>query len=157
MPLLSSLRPGAFVLVISMVFLAGCGGSSRIEGTVTFDGQPVDGGGIVFIGSGTQGEKASGRIEGGKYSLEAKLPSGSYKVEIRWLKPTGKSIPNKSDAGTSTEETKEVIPMEYNSQSKLTADIKSGQNTFNFDLKSGGAVDTRPSGAPPVRSKAVGD
>jgi hypothetical protein len=149
-------RSAIVALVLPVVLLAGCGGGSRIEGKVTLDGQPVDGGGIAFIDS-SGGKTASGRIEGGKYSIEAQLPPGSYKVEINWLKPTGKQVQNKSDPGTSVDETKQVIPMEYNTNSKLTADIKSGSNTFNFDLKGGGPIDNRQPGAPPPRSKAVGD
>lgn len=151
------LRLGFVAFVVPVVFLAGCGGPPRLEGTVTLDGQPVDGGGITFVGTGTGGEKASGRIDGGKYSFESKLAPGTYKVEINWLKSTGKQIPNKSDPGTSVDDVKQVIPMEYNSQTKLTAEIKSGSNTNNFELKSGGAIDTRPAGSPPPRSKAAGD
>ena len=54
-------------------FLTGCGGGARIEGTVNFDGQPVDGGTITFIptaGSG-KGTNAGGQIIGGKYSIDA--------------------------------------------------------------------------------------
>jgi len=151
-----SLRFGFVALVFPVVFLAGCGGSGQIEGTVTLDGQPVDGGTISFIGTGSQGN-AGGQIQGGKYSVESKLAPGTYKVEIDWMKKTGKTIPNKSDAGTTQDETKQVIPVEYNRQSKLTAEIKSGSNTINFELKSGGAVDTRAPGAPPPKTKAVGD
>jgi hypothetical protein len=146
-----------FVLTLP-AFLTGCGGGGRIEGTVTFDGQPVDGGTIAFIPTTGSGNVA-GQITNGKYSLESpSLAPGTYKVEINWMKPTGKQIPNKSDPGTNVDEVKQVIPMEYNTQSKLSAEIKSGSNAgVNFDLKSGGAVDTRPQGSGPPKSKAVGD
>lgn len=157
MPLSSPSRFGFVAIVLPVVFLTGCGGSARIEGNVTLDGQPVDGGTIAFVSPDGQGGNAGGRIQGGKYAIETKLPPGAYKVEINWMKSTGKQLPNKSDPGTTVDETKQVIPMEYNTQSKLTADIKSGSNTFNFELKSGGPIDTRPSGSPPPRSKAVGD
>jgi hypothetical protein len=152
---LPSLRFGLVALVLPVAFLAGCGGSNHIEGTVTLDGQPVDGGTISFIN--TSGGSAGGQILDGKYSIESKLASGTYKVQIEWLKKTGKTIPNKSDAGTTSDETKQVIPVEYNRQSNLTAEVKSGSNTFNFELKSGGLIDTRAPGAPPTKSKAVGD
>jgi hypothetical protein len=158
MPLLHSSRLICTTFAFAVVFLAGCSGSSRLEGTVTLDGQPVDGGTISFINSSGQNGNAGGQIQGGKYSIESKVPPGTYKVEINWLKSTGKSIPNKSDPGTMQDETKQVIPMEYNVQTKLTAEVKSGSNTFNFDLKSGGAIDSRPTGSgPPPRTKAVGD
>lgn len=149
------LRVAAFALPI--VLLAGCGGgASRIEGTVTLDSQPVDGGTITFV-SASGSENAGGKIQGGKYSIESKLTPGTYKVEINWFKSTGKTIPNKSDPGTNQDETKQVIATEYNKQSKLTAEIKSGSNTANFELKSGGAIDTSAPGTAPPRTKAVGD
>jgi hypothetical protein len=156
MSLLSSLRLRFAAFALPVVLLAGCGGTSRIEGTVTLDGQPVDGGTISFINPGG-GENAGGKIQGGKYSIESKLTPGTYKVEINWLKSTGKTVPNKSDVGTTQDETKQVIAMEYNKQSKLTAEIKSGSNTVNFELKSGGAIDTSAPGTAPPRTKAVGD
>lgn len=156
--LLSSLpRFCSIALVLPVLFLTGCGGGGRIEGTVTLDGQPVDGGTITFVSPDRNGGGAGGPIQGGKYAIETKLPPGTYKVEINWLKSTGKQLPNKNDPGTTVDETKQVIPMKYNTQSELTADIKSGSNNFNFELKSGGPIDTRPAGSPPPRTKAVGD
>lgn len=157
MPRSSLSRLGFVALVLPVLSLAGCGGGGRIEGTVTLDGQPVDGGTITFTNPDGHGGNAGGQIQGGKYSIETKLAPGTYKVEVNWLKSTGKQIPNKSDPGTKMDETKQVIPMEYNTQSKLTAEVKSGSNTFNFELKSGGPIDTRPAGSPPPRTKAVGD
>ena len=49
----------AFVPALcSLVFLTGCGGGSRIEGTVTLDGQPVEDGTITFYPEGRQGSGA---------------------------------------------------------------------------------------------------
>ena len=56
------------------------------------------------------------------------------------VQETGKQIPNKNDPGTSIDETKQVIPDEYNRDSKTKAEIKSGSNTQNFELKSGGKI-----------------
>jgi len=147
--------PGA----LAVLLLTGCGSDgTHLTGTVSLDGQPVDGGTIAFVATDGQGVNASGRIEGGEYDIPApaKFAPGTYKVEIDWLKPTGKAVANKSDPGTTREETKQVIPLEYNRQSKLTAEVKSGSNTFDFDLKSGGPVDGTPAGGR-LRAKAAGD
>ena len=53
-----------------------------------------------------------------------------------WKKPTGKKVPTPGDPGTTMDETAQVIPPQYNTQSKLTADIKSGSNTADFALTS---------------------
>jgi hypothetical protein len=144
-----------------LFLLAGCGsGKSSVEGTVTFDGAPVDGGAIIFRPEGAAKESQLGgaQILEGKYVIDSAkgLPPGKYRVEILWKKKTGKQIPNKSDAGTTVEETKQVIPTRYNSATELSADIKSGSNSaVNFDLKSGGPVDSGTPGATKV--KAAGD
>ena len=135
----------AFVPALcSLVFLTGCGGGSRIEGTVTLDGQPVEDGTITFYPEGgkDQGPNVPGEIKDGKYSIDSSrhLKPGSYRVEIYWFKKTGKQIQNKNDPGTSIDETKQVIPDEYNRDSKTKAEIKSGSNTQNFELKSGGKI-----------------
>jgi len=152
MPLSRSLL--VFTLsALSVVFLAGCGGKTSVTGTVTFDGKPVDGGGITFFASGAREPAASGRIVDGKYSIPAteKLSAGVYRVEINWLKGTGKKTKNESDPGTESEETAQVIPAEYNTASKLSFEIKSGSNTANFDLKGGGPV--TPGGTAPTQQK----
>jgi hypothetical protein len=149
---------------LALVLLAGCGGDkASIEGTVTFDGAPVDGGAITFLPEGDSKEAARGgaQITDGKYTVNSAtgLPAGKYKVEIVWKKKTGKQIPNTSDPGTTVDETKQVLPMKYNSKTELTVEIKSGSNRgVNFDLKSGGPVDSNfTGGTPPPRQKAVGD
>jgi len=147
----------SFALASSL--LAGCGsGGTRVEGTVTLDGAPVDGGSISFHPEGGEGKPGGTEIKAGKYAIEGDkgLAPGKYKVVILWQKKTGKEVPNKSDPGTTMDETKQVIPMRYNSKSELTADIKSGTNSgVNFDLKSGGPIGA---GASDVgRTKAVGD
>lgn len=148
--------------VLLLVALAGCGGGSTsrvpVEGTVTFDGKPVDGGSISFILEGTTTTAPVGAvIKDGRYAVEAEkgpVP-GKYKVEIVWNKTTGKTVPNTSDPGTTTDETKQVIPSRYNSKTELTANITSGPNTVNFDLKAGGPVDSGKSGGGKVA--AAGD
>jgi hypothetical protein len=142
-----------------LVLLAGCGsGNTTLEGTVTFGGQPVDGGAIVLVASGGKDVATGARIVDGKYLVTAKadkLPPGTYKVQINWLKGTGKKVKSESDPDVTVEETQEVIPLEYNVQSKLSAEIKTGSNTANFELKAGGAVGTTPAGPAAGGGKAV--
>jgi hypothetical protein len=145
--------------MLFVVLLAGCGGSTaNVEGTVTFDGQPVDGGAISLVPSGSKEPVASARIVGGKYSIVAnkKLTPGAYAVQITWMKSTGKKVKNENDPGTEIEETKQVIPAEYNVNSKLTTEVKSGSNTANFELKAGGAVAPEGTGPAAVPKKGGG-
>jgi hypothetical protein len=133
------------VLVINgLVVLAGCSpGDARypVEGSVTFDGTPVDGGTIDFFPVEntpteiTKRVKAHGEIHDGRYALESdKRPNaGRYRVEITWYKKTGKKISN--DPPNMIDETIQVIPKQYNVQSTTIVEIKSGTNTFSYDLK----------------------
>jgi hypothetical protein len=134
----------AVILVNALVVLAGCSGEDSrypVEGSVTFDGKPVDGGTIDFFpAESTQGDiskrvKAHGDIQGGKYALESdKRPNaGKYRVEITWYKKTGKKISN--DPPNMIDETIQVIPKLYNVQSTTIVEIKSGANSFSYDMK----------------------
>jgi hypothetical protein len=129
--------PRALLLVLALVGLAGCGGPS-VQGTVTLDGAPVDGGAIRFTpaGEGT-GSPLGAQIVGGKYSIRGNaIAPGSYRVDINWKKPTGRKVPTPGDPGNTMDETAEAIPAIYNSKSTLKEDLTSGSNTKNFELKS---------------------
>lgn len=128
----------AICLACFVSVLTGCGGDGRrsVSGEVTLDGEPVDGGSIVFLPSGGEGGKGAAEIVKGKYAIptEQGLPPGSYRVEIHWLKPTGKQIPS-GDPGMMTDERAEAIPAQYHSASTLVAEITAGENKHNFHLK----------------------
>ena len=130
----------ALALSLAILGLAGCGSNSpaAVEGTVTFNGAPIDNGSIGFTpiegakpGEGTVG----GAIHDGKYAIPAESgpKPGKYKVEIHWFKagPKGKS----GDADMGQGATTEGLPAKYNTATELTADIKSGKNNKPFDLK----------------------
>jgi hypothetical protein len=53
-------------------------------------------------------------------------------VEIRWAKPTGETY--KNAFGEVFDVTQEGLPDKYNSNSILTATIKSGANVIDFHL-----------------------
>jgi hypothetical protein len=135
--------PGRMVLCLAVLGLAGCGGGSRVPvtGSVSFNGEPVDNGSISFIAAdaaaGGEAVNAGGDIKDGKYSIAADRgpKPGKYKVEIYWNKKTGRTVPTPGDAAVPMPETKQTLPPKFNKQSQLTADITSGRNTVNFDLK----------------------
>jgi hypothetical protein len=128
--------PAAILLAV-LCACAGCGpGRPRIEGTVTLDGAPVDGGSISFFqGSGPGSDKGNAAILGGKYVIEGdrarNLTPGSYTVQIFWLQRA--SGEGQGDAGPAV---KQLIPPQYNTKSTLTREVKSGTNKFDFDLQS---------------------
>ncbi len=137
-------------LICALLFfgvIAGCGskgydGEKRfpLSGTITFNGEPVDGGVIRFIGeSGTDKERpAGGVITGGKYEIPEGqgVNAGTYQVEVRWSKPTGKQIKDSGDTGEMIDVTEQVIPSKFNEVTELRAEVSGTSTTFDFDLKS---------------------
>ena len=125
------------VLLPLLLLLAGCSSNRpRVEGNITFDGSPVDGGVIMFFAANSVNEpdKGHAEIRGGKYVVEAPEPGpdpGTYRVEIVWYKNLGKN--RDPDLGSGRVQ---VIPKKYNQNSELKVDIKPGLNTFDYELKS---------------------
>jgi hypothetical protein len=125
--------------LLSAVGLAlGCGGGGPKEypvtGTVTFDGQPVEQGEIIFFPS-DMGKPYASAIVSGKF--ECRVPVGEHRVEITATResptPASDGLPNYES----------YIPAEYNTESTLTASVADGgDNTFTFELQ-----------APPARRR----
>jgi hypothetical protein len=133
----------AVTVAAALAVIAGCGSGatsrSPIKGSVRYDGQPVDQGGIAFIPEGADtGEKrfrATGEIKDGQYELDSRHGpnTGKYRVEITWHKKTGKQVAG--ERGHKRDQTQQVIPAKYNTQSELVIEIERGHNTRDFDLK----------------------
>jgi len=130
-------------ITATLVVVAGCGSGSGgrcpIQGSVHYADQPVDNGGIAFIPvgdpEGSERPCATGQIRAGRYDLDDRRgPNpGKYRVEITWKKQTGKKVPG--EGGYPKDETEQVIPPKYNTQSELIVEIHAGHNTFDIDLK----------------------
>jgi hypothetical protein len=112
-----------------------------VAGTVTMDGTPLPKGVIQFTPTGET--KATGRItevEDGKFSIprEEGLVPGTYRVSISHADQ--QEIKSRKTTGSLSKSTrlgKEQIPARYNTQSKLTAEIKKGGvSDLNFPVES---------------------
>ncbi len=144
--------PASLILVLLCFAMSGCGSNTRVpvEGSVTLEGQPVDGGTITFapeeyIENGTTRTVVTADIKGGKYSLDAShgAEPGKYRVEIYWKKKTGRHVPSEEPPGTK-EEVLNYIPRPYNEGSRTVVEIKSGGNKFDYALKSSWRDENRP-------------
>jgi hypothetical protein len=137
----------AFCELALCAVLAGCGGSKYsgdqrfpLAGEVTFDGQPVDLGSISFIPEGGgEGRAAGGVITDGKYAVpeEKGANAGTYRVEIHWLKRTGKQLLD-PESGEMYDERIEALPDKFHAKSELSVEVPLPSNTRNFELKSSG-------------------
>jgi hypothetical protein len=123
----------AVVLLPILACGCGSGGTSAVTGKVTLDGAPLEGATVQF--QPDQGKRPSSGVTDaqGQYSLMY-LPNqpgaelGKHTVRItaqRSIEKDGKEIT-----------IPEPVPGKYNTQTTLSAEVKGGNNTFNFDLVS---------------------
>jgi hypothetical protein len=122
-----------------LMWLAGCGagGGAGVSGKVTLDGSPLDDATISFVPLAEgQRQAAWTTVKEGHYAIASTegLGTGQFRVEIRALRSVGEKT-NQTDP-TLPAPAKEAVPSKYNSKSELTADIKPGANTADFELKS---------------------
>jgi hypothetical protein len=106
-----------------------------VSGEVTFDGQPVEDGTILFEPEGGQGQTAGGPIKEGKYSAE--VPVGKMRVRINGNKKTGRRYKvYDTPESPVVDEVVELLPPKYNINSELTVEVKPGAQQIPFHLKS---------------------
>jgi hypothetical protein len=122
--------------------MTGCGGRVHVHGTVTLDGQPIDGGRIFYLPEGEPKGRntAHATIESGTYSLPVpkgpELSPGKHRVEIVWHKPPpGKEHLKQGDPGFTTDNYVQVLPAAYNAKTTLFVDLQQGDNMHDFALK----------------------
>jgi hypothetical protein len=142
---------GLWVLSLA---LGGCGSGDdrpelgQVTGTITMDGTPLTGTVVVF--SPDNGRPSRGKTDAeGKYELTyigetrgAKI--GHHRVEIA-PNEEGEDL-SEIEAATAGESTatptspvkprKNSVPARYNTNSELQADVKAGENVFDFKLES---------------------
>ncbi|HYH65391.1 MAG TPA: carboxypeptidase-like regulatory domain-containing protein [Urbifossiella sp.] len=92
-------RPLFFLLLtLSAVLTVGCGDKlTPVEGTVTYDGTPLDGATVIFIND-SGSKSAVGRTDdSGKFALQYDngpgIPAGTYKVMVTRTKITEGQAP----------------------------------------------------------------
>jgi hypothetical protein len=146
-------------LTATAIFAAGCGGLrvEYVEGRVTLDGKPVPRAIVQFAPKG-EGRFAGGQTDSnGRYSLNAMggrpgagTPAGEYDVAIEAYEDQFAGMPERpSDPAKAEKWDQEMArrgmtpaqwlaPKEYAEvrTSGLSASVKPGKNTIDFDLKS---------------------
>ncbi len=137
------------IFLVATITLAGCSGQSglaKVNGKVTYKGQPVSGATILFMGdAGTRPATAVSSSDG-SYSLmtlDAKgaMP-GNYSVVVtKTDAPPAGEPPSMEDAAKAANrpppKPKELLPAKYSDATKspLKAEVKLGQaNTIDLTL-----------------------
>jgi hypothetical protein len=125
------------ILLLGCTVLAGCGSSGRVTATgmVTFDGQPVETGTIVFQPLDQAAAAPQGApINAGRYTVEC--PPGRHRVQIRGTRPVDESrVPRTMPRLGTAPVREDYIPAAYNSASMLEVEVVAGgRNVFDFKL-----------------------
>jgi hypothetical protein len=127
-----------------VVIFSGCGSSrdsglADVSGKVTFDGKPLEYGTISFIPLDLNGPTSGTEIHNGSYTIGGEVGAyiGECRVEISAHKKTGEKVPSPVDPDEMTEIVVNMIPLNYNTNSTLTATIAEGENlNVDFNLQS---------------------
>jgi hypothetical protein len=131
-------------LLVLAGLLAGCGakGPQRVavSGTVTFDGQPVNDGQVVFTPQ-ADGMTAAGPIVAGRYNIATERgPSpGLNNVRITANRPTGRKVQAGGYAASQAPQDvmEQYIPAKYNDSSELSVEFEAASAaTHDFELNS---------------------
>lgn len=135
---------GRFVfLALFCLLVAGCGGGAdgrlQISGKVTFEGDPVDDGKIVFMPSLDGLPMATTAIVNGEYEIPASHGprAGEYLVKIEAYKMVkDPSIPPHPylDDPNQGMVPKQYLPKKFNQASTLKAAIDPSKSNYDFDL-----------------------
>jgi hypothetical protein len=121
-------------LCVLTVLAVGCDrgpAMGTVKGTVTMDGQLVDGGLIRMVPADGNSQPADCQIMGGAYTIT--MPVGEKKVEVYWTKGGGGKV---DTASQGTEKVVQLVPAKYNTESTLTYTVEKGQAAKDFALTS---------------------
>jgi len=123
-----------FLVLAGIFSLSGCSNKPKeyvVSGEVTYQGQSVVQGDIVFADAKGSAAAAVGKIKDGRYQVRM-LP-GDKKVRITSTKETGKML--EGAMGAKVPERIDLIPPKYNSATTLTRTITPESSTVDFRLE----------------------
>lgn len=127
-------------LTTAMLLAGGCGDSgpprAAVQGSVSWKGKPIEDGMINFIPQ-SGGPATTAKIVAGTYALPKETGAiiATHTVQIFGIKHLGlieAGAPH--PPGTKIDATEQFIPGNFNNASKLTAEIKDGDNQHDFTL-----------------------
>jgi hypothetical protein len=134
--------PGLTLALALVVALPGCGGGDpyavkpvSAAGTVTYHGQPVKKGTILFQPVGEQGRPASGTIEDGKFALTTYREGDGAVAGKHEVAVVATEEQKRKDGDTSV---KYIVPENYASpeSSGVTVDVPpGGSRDLRVDIK----------------------
>lgn len=128
----------AICWIVALPITAGCSGPehAHVTGVVKINGQPVEGAVVTFAPS-EGGRSAFARTGAdGAYELEYTPGVKGAKIGVNKVHLSTYIEPTKDDNNKVIEPGKpERFPPEYNQTPSITAEVKPGENTIDFDVK----------------------
>ncbi len=104
----------------------------KVTGTVTFDGDPIEEGTLIFYPAEEGSDADVATIKAGKY--ETRVKPGTKRVEITAQREMPDKIGPYGDP-----EMEQFIPADFNRESKLQAEVAPvDNNILDFELESSG-------------------
>jgi hypothetical protein len=133
---------GYFVVCSMIATVLGCGPGgpelAEVSGTVTLDGKPVPNAVLTFIPTGGTTSYGMTNAEG-KYKMmftdtKSGAMLGTHSVELQVKRYSKDEVIEMKAAGMDATTDFVQIPKKYNKPGALTAEVKKGKNTINFQL-----------------------
>jgi len=124
----------SLILIFAWASFWGCGSRSdlaAVRGKITLDGQPLPDAFVVFSPV-SKGTTSYGRTDaGGNYEMMFTDQEKGAWIGENLVRISTADLGRGGGPGP-----KERVPVVYNHETTLRADVKRGSNPFNFDLKS---------------------
>jgi hypothetical protein len=128
---------GRSVIVMALLALAGCSGSSTqgtVHGTVTLDGQPLKTGTVRFVPADGRSQTATADVKDGKFTAPVSL--GEMQVEFSAPKVIGQRKVYDTPDSPMVDDVAELLPERFNVKSKLRITVRKGSQDETFSLQS---------------------
>ena len=136
---LQAARKPPYLILLSLLSMLGCGGDDLerqvVYGRVSFNGEQVTGGDILFVPIGdTKGPTTGAKINDGQYQADHRggVPIGRHQIRVRGflgeLPPTPQGGPDNI--------VYPAVPVEFYTASTIEITLESGEKQVekNFDL-----------------------
>jgi hypothetical protein len=115
--------------------LVGCSKSNMgtVSGRVTVDGEPAKVGSVAFFAVDGRAPTAGAPIVDGQYKAQVK--PGLCMVQVRVSKVVGQKKLYDTPTSPVREVWAEALPAKYNDNTQLKLDVKLGENSQDYELK----------------------
>jgi hypothetical protein len=142
--------------------VSGCGGAAsvnvgKVRGKVTLEGQPLGDALVTFTPVQEGGSSALGKTDvDGSYRLS--YANGIEGAEIGENRVSISTYDQGNpDGDPPRPKVLEKIPLKYNIRTELVREVKSGENSIDFDLQTDGPVIADPATIPDRPSSSCAD